>query len=1235
MPAPILLVDDDLSTIASVKRALTRDGFEVVLATSAADAVIAFGHHLPALVVLSPNVEGGRAEVVLEELKIHPDAGLLRVLLLGETLPGFGYPVVPLPIEPESFLQLVHELVGAPEAAQGWQVFENPAARTQELPAVSPDGEPDAWRATRRSPAPGPADTALLEPHRPGDETLQPGDETAPAQPEEEESIQSSAFAAETSEPPLGSSSESTVMTQTPQALLDDTREVPPPEDEEAAAESGGLRLRSRPRGGALKSGAQQASASPAPEASEETSAEVSEEVAPAESQATEGDLGESAPAETEAATREVSDEVAALESPPRARFGIGETPEHTFEEVDQDFEATRERIGQLEAKALGRLKQQEKAAAEAAAKEALGEGAADESQVAAAEAPSAESEEVQARPSAHADLHDAALEPRPTVPTGPPAASAPLPDASPGVHELEARLFGDLEEEVQAQVEAEATARVESTLANMPVDAELQRLEDEVRAEAARRRKARQAPQPPPPAMTPEPTPPTEAIAPGGPSTEASFASLDADGDDEVRLRERLAAGKVSASRAEQAAEQARKDSQQRRKADEKQAQAREDELQDAIRSAAAAEDLVRDERAARQRLEADLEEVRSQLLLTTDELEQALKGAEQATHGESAAREKAERLAAKLKKELAEAKEKLETTRQALEAAEGERDEARAEVAEARTGWETERERLEGELHALRKQLQEVQDEAVTLAQALGEARADRSKAEEAVATSETAAREATQEAEQSEARTRELGEALVELQERHQALEAEQEQARTEAERAENELAELRAQAQAEKVRLDELTQALAAATARAKEAESAGAQMVARLEAQLNEGRSERDTLAQKLGAAEEETSRAQTQLDKVNQRAEELQAKAQQLEESQRLPLQIPDRPRLSVARAGPVKLGELARLVVQLGEAKVELKLELAVPGGRRSLWLKGGEVVAAESSFQHESMLDRARRDGLIDARQEKELKLLRNASPVETLSVLSARGWIREAERVPMAQRYVEQVVLEALSEPGCDYRLSEDPITGGAMEAAPLKTLLPMLAEALRRSLPADKLLESLGGSEAVPFTTDSLLDPRALGFSDKERRMLSYLDGEANVEDLALASSLKPEAAYRALLVAKLLGLLDLKLPERASAPPGPELDVARLESKYDQVQDADYFSILGLTREAGADEVERAWLRLSEEFDPIRFSGHPDASLQQRAAVVFGLIEEAARALRDDRRREEYARHLVD
>jgi RNA polymerase primary sigma factor len=45
-----------------------------------------------------------------------------------------------------------------------------------------------------------------------------------------------------------------------------------------------------------------------------------------------------------------------------RMRFGIGQASDHTLEEVGRDFAVTRERIRQIEAKALGKLRQPSRA---------------------------------------------------------------------------------------------------------------------------------------------------------------------------------------------------------------------------------------------------------------------------------------------------------------------------------------------------------------------------------------------------------------------------------------------------------------------------------------------------------------------------------------------------------------------------------------------------------------------------------------------------------------------------------------------------------------------------------------------------------------------------------------------------------------------------------------------------------------------------------------------------------
>lgn len=423
--------------------------------------------------------------------------------------------------------------------------------------------------------------------------------------------------------------------------------------------------------------------------------------------------------------------------------------------------------------------------------------------------------------------------------------------------------------------------------------------------------------------------------------------------------------------------------------------------------------------------------------------------------------------------------------------------------------------------------------------------------------------------------------------------------------------------------------------------AKQREALETQLEA-LRAQLNESGARVETLTADLSNTSELMEETSRERDAIRTRVAALEPelalekqRVKELEAREVMPVELPGKRSVGLARHGKVSLDGLARVVSHVVLANLETRLDLGVEGGVRTLFFKRGQIVAAESNLDHENLLTRARRDGLIDGKQEAELRSFRGATPKEQLDALKARGFIRDIESVPLVQRYTEQVALDAFCEEHSNYRLVDETPSAATLLATVPRPTLPMLAESLRRAVTPDLLLEKLGGGEAVATANESELDLRALGFSERERKMLTWVDGAATVEDLSLASGLKPDAAFRALLVAKYLGLIDLKPGTRKTESASGQLDINRLDAKFDEVQDADYFTILGLPRVAGAEDVRRAYQRLAQEFDPLRFSGHPDAGLQQRAQTVSRLLEEAARALEDDRRRAEYARHLLD
>jgi hypothetical protein len=339
-----------------------------------------------------------------------------------------------------------------------------------------------------------------------------------------------------------------------------------------------------------------------------------------------------------------------------------------------------------------------------------------------------------------------------------------------------------------------------------------------------------------------------------------------------------------------------------------------------------------------------------------------------------------------------------------------------------------------------------------------------------------------------------------------------------------------------------------------------------------------------------------------------------------------------ERARWSVADAGRVTLEDLAALLFRLEEGRVTARLELRAADALRVLWLEEGVLALAASSVSTESLLDHALRDGLLDAAAERELRLLR-LSDEQLLEALLQRRWVTEAELVPFLQRVTEARALEAFSEPVSFYRLNPDTPPPEGRRAA-VRSLSALAAEGVRRGLLPEDVERLVPSFRAVPRSLRPSIG--GAGAPGPRAEAADAIDGQRTVQALLLASGVAKEPGRRAVAVAVALGWVELQPPVDSEAEAeNAELAVARLEARWSQVEDADYFTVLGLPRSAGSDEVARAFTRLSAEYDPLRWSGHPDPRVQARAERMQSLLSEAARALTDDALRLAYARSLTE
>ncbi|HEY7821090.1 MAG TPA: DUF4388 domain-containing protein [Vicinamibacteria bacterium] len=159
-----------------------------------------------------------------------------------------------------------------------------------------------------------------------------------------------------------------------------------------------------------------------------------------------------------------------------------------------------------------------------------------------------------------------------------------------------------------------------------------------------------------------------------------------------------------------------------------------------------------------------------------------------------------------------------------------------------------------------------------------------------------------------------------------------------------------------------------------------------------------------------------------------------------------------------------------------------------------------------------------------------------------------------------------------------------------------------------------------------------TPDALALAGNMKLAADDAQVLDLVDERNTVADIVAASPLEQDRTLRLLLALHQAGIVGLRQAEEketagaaGTAPPFiavPELQrepdplERELIAVFNDMQCQNHWQVLGLQRNAGVEEIGRAYRNACERYDPGRYQHLPDADLQEKLASVRARLTEA-------------------
>ncbi|MCA9666166.1 MAG: DUF4388 domain-containing protein [Myxococcales bacterium] len=342
-------------------------------------------------------------------------------------------------------------------------------------------------------------------------------------------------------------------------------------------------------------------------------------------------------------------------------------------------------------------------------------------------------------------------------------------------------------------------------------------------------------------------------------------------------------------------------------------------------------------------------------------------------------------------------------------------------------------------------------------------------------------------------------------------------------------------------------------------------------------------------------------------------------------------------PLVAVELAGDLRSTTFAQLLDQVRRSGFSGRLDLAHDGMHKSVHFEEGQPVFAGSNEPQDRLAELLLREGKITREQHTECEQLVGRTGRRLGAILVEKGLLKAQELFPLVRRHVAEILYSLFAWTDGRYELKpqEPPEEKIRLEQHPAA----LVAEGVRRKMGMQRLLEAVGGhGVAVVIPSDALSRLEQIELTAAERAVISRFTGDETLGELVARGLADELTVMQSAFIVIALGLGNVRGQRGAqvgSLDRAREvaIDRQRLETKYAQVCEADYFSLLGLRSDASGHEVLRAYERVRAEFEPATFPPDLVAEHAERISEIVYVIDEAFRVLSDDMLRAAYRETL--